>query len=87
MIGDQPFLVGERPTLADGILVGVARWLEFHQVADPSRWPKLSALRRRIEADPAVVYATALENGDISSGTGACVGHIPLADVIERFGG
>ncbi len=86
MIGDHPFLMGERPTLADGLLVGVARWLDFHQVADPSRWPKLSALRRRIEADPAVIYATALESEDIGSGTGACVGHIPLADVIERFG-
>jgi glutathione S-transferase len=87
MIGDQPFLIGERPTLADGLLVGVARWLDFHQVADPARWPKLSALRRRIEADPAVIHATALERGDIGSGTGACVGHFPLADVIARFGG
>lgn len=87
MVGDHPFLMGERPTLADGILVGVARWLDFHQVADRARWPKLAAIRRRIEADPAVVYATALEKGDISLGTGACVGHIPLADVIERFGG
>jgi len=87
MIGDQPFLMGERPALADGLLVGVARWLDFHQVADRARWPKLAALRRRIEADPAVIHATALERGDIGSGTGACVGHIPLADVIERFGG
>ena len=36
MIGDQPFLMGERPTLADGLLVGVARWLDFHHVADPA---------------------------------------------------
>jgi glutathione S-transferase len=77
---------GERPTLADGLLVGVARRLDLHQVADRARWPKLAALRRRIEADPAVIHATALERGDIGSGTGACVGHIPLADVIERFG-
>ncbi|NOJ40028.1 glutathione S-transferase family protein [Bradyrhizobium australiense] len=86
MIGEHPFLVSERPTLADGILVGVARWLDFHQVADPARWPKLAAVRRRIEADPAVIYAMALESGETSSGTGACVGHIPLVDVIERFG-
>ena len=59
----------------------------FHQIADPARWPKLAALRRRIEDDPAVIYATALESGDIGSGAGACVGHIPLADVIEWFGG
>jgi glutathione S-transferase len=47
---------------------------------------KLAALRRRIEADPAVIYATALESGDIGSRTGTCVGLIPLAYVIERFG-
>jgi glutathione S-transferase len=86
MIGDGPFLVGDRPTLADGLLVGVARWLDFHAVADKSRWPKLAALRQRLEADPAVIYATALEDGEMRPGTGACVGHIALAEVIDRFG-
>lgn len=86
MIGDGPFLLGEHPTLADGILVGVARWLDFHNVADPERWPNLAAIRRRIEADPAVIYATALENGEMPGGSGACQGHVTLAEVIERFG-
>jgi glutathione S-transferase len=84
MIGDHPFLMGEHPTLADGLLVGVARWLDFHQVADPSRWPRLAAIRRRIEADPAVIYAMALESGDIGSGSGACIGHI-LVSAIFRW--
>ena len=52
----------------------------------PSPPVVVDALRRRIEADPAVTYATALESGDIGSGTGACLGHVALADVIERFG-
>lgn len=86
MIGETRFLIADRPTLADGILVGVARWLDFHGVADKGRWPKLAALRTRIEADPAVVYATALENGETPSGTGACLGHVELADLIDRFG-
>ena len=86
MIGDTRFLIADRPTLADGFLVGVARWLDFHQVADKGRWPKLAALRTRIEADPAVVYATALENGEMPSGTGTCLGHVELTDLIERFG-
>lgn len=80
------FLLGDRPTLADALLAGVARWLDFHAVAERSRWPKLAALRERLEADPAVVYATALENGDSDPGTGCCAGHIALADVIARFG-
>jgi len=86
MIGDGPFLLGDRPTLADALLIGVARWLDFHAVADKGRWPKLAALRRRLEADPAVIYATELENGGMHQGTGACVGHETLADVIDRFG-
>ncbi|HDJ1439366.1 TPA: glutathione S-transferase family protein [Serratia rubidaea] len=86
MIGEMPFLLADRPTLADAILIGVARWLDIHQVAASTRWPKLAALRSRLEADPAVIYATALESGDMQSGNGACSGHIALPEVIERFG-
>jgi glutathione S-transferase len=86
MIGDTRFLIADRPTLADGILIGVARWLDIHKVADKSRWPKLASLRGRIEADPAVIYATSLEVGEIRPGTGACRGHVHLMEVIDRFG-
>jgi glutathione S-transferase len=86
MIEESVFLIGDRPTLADALLIGVARWLDFHAVAEKSRWPKLAALRQRLEADPAVIYATNLERGETSEGTGACVGHIALPEVIERFG-
>uniref|UniRef100_UPI002FC91404 glutathione S-transferase family protein n=1 Tax=Bosea sp. (in: a-proteobacteria) TaxID=1871050 RepID=UPI002FC91404 len=58
MIGDGDWLVGNKHSLADGLLAGVARWLEYHEVAELSRWPKLQALRQRVETDPAVVYAT-----------------------------
>jgi glutathione S-transferase len=86
MIGSSAFLVGGRPTLADGVLIGVARWLEFHEVAEAGRWPQLAALRRRIEANPAVLFALAIEDGLTPPGSGACVGHVPLAQVIERLG-
>jgi len=86
MIGDTRFLIADHPTLADGVLIGVARWLDFHRVADKTRWPKLAALRGRIEADPAVIHATALENAEMRQGNGACRGHVELAEVIERFG-
>ena len=86
MIGDTPFLVGNRPSLADGVLIGIARWLDYHQVAEPKRWPKLDAVRRRIEAEPAVIFATAIENGDMPAGSGAMLGQVPLAEVIDRFG-
>lgn len=85
MIDDTKFLIADHPTLADGILIGVARWLDFHEVADKERWPKLAALRERIEADPAVVYASALERGEMQPGNGACAAHIELSELIERF--
>jgi len=86
LLGDGPWLVGDRPTLADGLLAGVARWLEFHEVEDIARWPRLAAIRKKIESDPAVIYAAALENGDAAEGSGVCVGHIALGDVIGRYG-
>src|SRR3546814_10820621 len=86
MVGDGPYLVGDRPTLADALFIGVARWLDFHEVAEPVRWPKLAALRARLEADPAVAYTTALESGENAAGGGACLGHVPLDEVIARYG-
>lgn len=86
MIEGTSFLLGDRPSLADALLAGVARWLDFHAVAERSRWPKLAALRERLEADPAIVYATALENGDAHPGAGFCAAHAALAEVVTRFG-
>jgi glutathione S-transferase len=85
MVGTGPWLVGDHPTLADGLLAGVARWLEYHELADVARWPRLHTIRQRVEADPAVIFATAIENGETPEGSGACVEHIALAEVIHRF--
>ncbi|MBX3445340.1 MAG: glutathione S-transferase family protein [Parvibaculaceae bacterium] len=85
MIGETLYLAGGKPTLADALLIGVARWLDFHDVAPKERWPKLAALRARLEADPAVIYATALEEGETQQGIGACKGHVPLAELIAQI--
>lgn len=85
MIGDSDFLVGDRLTLADTTLIGVARWAEFHQAVDGDAYPTLAALRRRIEAEPEVQFALALEDGATPVGNGALRGHVPLAQVLERF--
>jgi len=68
------------------VLIGIARWLDFHEVADAQRWPRLAALRRRLEADPAVIFALAIENGETPVGSGSFKGHVALAEVIERYG-
>ncbi|MBP1861010.1 glutathione S-transferase family protein [Rhizobium herbae] len=85
LIGDTPFLVGDRLTLADTTLIGVARWAEFHEAVDGNAYPRLAALRRRIEAESVVQYALAIEDGEKPAGSGACLGQVPLTDVIKRF--
>jgi glutathione S-transferase len=85
MIGDMPYLIGDRPTLADAVLIGVARWADFHQAIEPGAYPKLAALRRRLEADPAVKFAVALENGETPQGSGVLLGHAPLPEILDRY--
>lgn len=85
MIGETPYLVGDRLSLADTTLIGVARWAEFHDAIDPAAYPKLARLRRRIEADPAVQFAQAIEDGATPTGSGAFKGHIALGDVVHTF--
>ncbi|HEY0819378.1 MAG TPA: glutathione S-transferase family protein [Rhizobacter sp.] len=85
MIGDAPYLVGDHPTLADAIFIGVARWADFHSAVDPRAFPKIQALKARLEADPAVQFAHAVEDGVAATGSGAMVGLVPLADALERF--
>lgn len=86
MIPEGEYLVGNRLSLADTTLIGVARWADFHEAVDPAGYPRLAALRRRIESEPAVKFAEALEAGETPAGSGALLGHVALDEVIERFG-
>lgn len=86
MIGDAQYLCGDHPTLAEAIFIGVARWLDFHQVAFRQRWPNIDRLRRTLEENPAVRTALAIEAGDLNATSAACTGHIALAEAIDRFG-
>lgn len=83
MVGDAPFLCSDHPTLADAVFIGVARWLDFHKVAPRERWPSIDRLRRRLENDPSVRTALAVEAGDERA---VSAPHIALQDVIDRFG-
>lgn len=85
LMGDTPYLLGDHPTLADGIFIGIARWADFHQAVTPGAYPGIDALKARLNADPAVVYATAIEDGEQPVGTGAMKGQVPLADLLARI--
>jgi len=82
MLGDTSYLLGDRPTLADGVFIGVVRWGEFHQAIEPGVYPKIEALKARLMADPAVAYAQAIEDGAMPAGSGACRGHVALESVL-----
>lgn len=82
MIGTSPYLLGERPTLADAVFVGVARWADYHQAIDPADYPKLRAVKARLEADPAVQFAISIENGEQPKGSGALQGQVPLKELV-----
>lgn len=83
MIGDGTYLLGDKPTLADALFAGVARWVDFHEAIDPHDYPRILALRQRIEADPAFRFAVAVEDGRPAVGSGAMKGLVPLADVLR----
>lgn len=87
MIGDSDYLLGDRPTLADAVFAGVARWVDFHKAVDPRDYPRILALRKRIEADPAFRFAVSIEDGKQAAGSGAMKGLVPLADVLRNADG
>jgi glutathione S-transferase len=78
MIGDTRYLLGDTPTLADAIFIGVARWADFHRAIDPADFPRVCALKERLEADPAFAFAKAIEDGNPPSGSGSMAGLVPL---------
>jgi len=77
MIGDAPFLCGDAPSIADGVFIGVARWLDFHGVAPRQRWQNINRLRRRLEADPAIRTALAVEAGENTAR------HVSLRELLQ----
>lgn len=56
----QPYLMGERFTIADAYLFTVSSWAP-HVGLDLSRWPALTAYQSRVAARPAVQQALAEE--------------------------
>lgn len=83
MIGDGDYLLGRKPSLADAVFAGVARWADFHQAIEPRNYPRIQALRQRVEADPAFRFALAVEDGQPAAGSGAMKGLVPLEEVLR----
>jgi glutathione S-transferase len=84
MMGDSPYLLGDRPTLADALFTGVARWADFHRAIDPADYPRIRALKERLQADPAVRFAHAVEDGKRLPATGAAARLVALEQAMGR---
>jgi len=80
MLGDRPWLLGDRRTLADAYFIGIARWTQYHEVVDRRDYPNLQRLFDKLEADPAVIFAHAIEQQRPAAGTGRFEGEIGIAE-------
>lgn len=80
MLEGREWLLGER-SLADAYFAGIARWTKYHDVIDHRNYPRVQRLVEKLEADPAVRFAHAIERGEAAAGSGAFRGEIALSEV------
>lgn len=76
MLGDHPWLLGEHRTLADAYFIGIARWTQYHAVIDRADYPNLQRLYAKLEADPAVIFAHAIERQEPARSAGGFLGEV-----------
>lgn len=85
LLGDRDWLVGGGRTVADAYLVGIARWGEDLGLFDLARdFPRLQRHLAKLAADPAVIFAHAIEDGRPAS-SGAFRGHLALEELVPRL--
>jgi glutathione S-transferase len=85
MLGDNPWLLGDHRTLADAYFIGIARWNEYHKVVDRNDYPNLQRLYDKLEADPAVIFAHAIEDQRAAVSAGGFVGEVRLDSVLAEL--
>jgi glutathione S-transferase len=85
MLGMGEWLTGEQRTVADAYLIGIARWANYHRVIDQRDYPKLHRLVQKLESDPAVVFAHAIEDERPAKSSGGFLGHVALEDLRPRL--
>lgn len=83
LLGDRDWVLGDGPTIADAYFTGIARWNDFHQVFGAGEFPRIDALRARIEQDPGVRFAHAIEHEQPAVSAGGFRGHVSLEEVLE----
>jgi glutathione S-transferase len=73
-------------TVADAYLVGIARWGEDLGLFELARaYPRVHAHLQRLEADPAVIFAHAIEDERPATTSGGFLGHVALDELVQRL--
>lgn len=85
MLAGSEWLVGSRRSLADAYFIGLSRWAAYHRVAEPGKYPRLERLIDRLESDPAVVFAHAIEEERLATSSGGFRGHVTLEELSGRL--
>lgn len=90
MMGDNEWLAGDRRTIADAYFVGIARWVPFlastgAKMLDQRDYPRLYRHIQKLEADPAVIFAHAIEDEKSAKSAGGFKGHVSLEDLKSRL--
>lgn len=85
MLANQEWLAGTQRTVVDAYFVGLARWAKYHRAIEQSAYPNVQRLYDKLEADPAVVFAHAIEDERPARTAGGFRGHITLAELEPRL--
>ncbi|MCE8033311.1 glutathione S-transferase family protein [Billgrantia tianxiuensis] len=89
LLADRQWLLGER-SVADAYLAGVGRWVAYHNrnyglFELEGAYQNLAGYLRRLDDDPAVQFARAIERGEQPVGQGHFKGHVSLRELESRL--
>lgn len=86
MLAGQDWLLGAQRTVADAYLAGIARWGEDLALFELKReYPELYRYLQKLEADPAVVFAHAVEDGRPAKTSGKFLGQVTLGELLPEL--
>jgi glutathione S-transferase len=85
MLANQDWFMGNRRTVVDAYFVGIARWANYHRAIKQSDYPNVLRMFEKLEADPAVAFAHAIEDERPAKSAGGFRGHVTLEELRPRL--
>ncbi|CAN7554423.1 glutathione S-transferase family protein [Aminobacter sp. LjRoot7] len=86
VLDNSEWLVGDHRTVADAYFIGIARWgsdLDLFDMA--SEFPGIHKHMAKLEADPAVIFAHAIEDERDAISSGGFRGHATIEELEPRI--